>query len=65
MLEFLNLLNKGPVIVPIYASNILFYSSGIIDDVIPTTCPSDSLPNHAVLAIGYNIDLVNPLNSYI
>ena len=48
-----------------YASNILFYSSGIIDNTEPTTCPKDAIPNHAVLAVGYSIDLANPSNSYV
>lgn len=59
------MLNKGPVIVPIYASNLIFYFSGILNDSISTTCPVTSIPNHAVLAVGYNIDLQVQENSYI
>ena len=57
MYEFLKLLNKGPVTVGLNANKLWTYYSGIIDDSDPTVCPPDSLPNHAVLAIGYKIDL--------
>lgn len=65
MYQFLQALSRGPLIVPIYATNLMYYFSGIIDNEGVVVCPETQIPNHAVLAVGYNIDLANPGNSFI
>lgn len=57
MYEFLTLLNQGPLVVPIYATYIVNYKDGIIDNDSFTVCPENAIPNHAVIAIGYHIDI--------
>lgn len=60
MLEFLTLLATRPVTLPITATDELYkYQRGIFDQL------TDIKNNHAVLAVGYKIDLKNPSNSYI
>lgn len=51
---------KGPVSVSVAANRFMFYSKGIFDGC---SSAGDGVINHAVVAVGYNIE--DPLNSYL
>ncbi len=63
--DFIVKLNTAPLTVAFHAnSNFMGYESGIINLLDRAFC-KEKTPNHAVLAVGYHIDKVNPENSFM
>jgi len=58
MRNLIDQLSRSPVAIGLYASDaFLSYSSGVFDH---TTCSDSDIPNHAVLAYGYDLDATPP-----
>lgn len=65
MMQFLQMLSKGPVVVALAAQNLSYYKSGLLDAEVSGVCPNTIYLDHAVVAVGYKIDTQNPDMSYV
>lgn len=65
MYELIRAIHKRPVTVAFWVSSkFQNYSNGIIDPSDSVMCPNNNKTNHAVVAVGYHLD-INPSKSYI
>ena len=67
ILEFLKILKDRPVTIAYHVSNPFYsYKKGTIIPWNDTTvCPHNGVPNHAVFAVGYYVDLDDENNIWV